>query len=312
MGRTLLLIGDAVAARPALRVARCQGWQADCVPDLASAAQRSADVIAVQWQGETRAEALAPLAQAAQIIVLSDAAHTPPMEALLEQPWFAHLLGLHSPWFMPDLGATLAKIGGRSPLGIEPWLPWGARINAYAIASSAEKPKLFEHIERFMADIGMRGRLVRRLTAVADELLMNAIYDAPLDRATGQPKYAERRRSEAVELAPDERPTFYLGSDGERVVIGVRDPFGALKPHTLKSYIHKGLRRGADQIDRKQGGAGLGLYLLFDALNSLCVNLTPGQATEVIGAMNIRGSMRDVLATPKAFSVHVHDPKARP
>jgi hypothetical protein len=261
----------------------------------------------VQWRAETSIEALSAARATAQVVLLSDADAPPPVGDLLAQPWFSHLLGMHSPWFMADLGAVLSKLGGNSPFGIQAWLPWGARVIDYAVASSAEKDTVFERIETFMADIGMRGRLVRRIKALADEMLMNAIYDAPLDRATGAPKYAHQRRAKAVQLAPNERPIFSFGSDGERFVMGIRDPFGALKPQTLKAYIHKGLRRGDDQIDRKEGGAGLGLFLLYEGLNSLCLNLTPGEATEVIGAVNIRGSVREALTTPKAFSIHVHE-----
>lgn len=274
---------------------------------MAEQIDADADVILLLWRAEQQTldsvDLIGSRRGAATVILIADPSPPAHIEALLAEPWFAHLIGLESPWFMADLTAVLARALGRAPFGIQTQLPWGARTIEYAIASSDEKPRVFAHIERFMADIGMRGRLVEHAKALADEMLMNAIYDAPVDRATGRAKYADRSRAEHVMLAPTERPSFSFGSDGQRLVMGISDPFGALTAATLKRYIRKGVRRGDDQIDRKEGGAGLGLFLLFEGLNSILVNIDPGRQTEFIGVINIRGSVRESRVTPKAFSV---------
>lgn len=299
----MLCVGDAVALRPAIRVARCFGADVR----VASKLDAEADVIFMQWGADRQtAECIEWVGRGrgnATVVLLADPSPPAHMDALLAEPWFDHLLGLQSHWFMADLTALLARILGRAPFGIQAHLPWGARVIEFGIAASDEKDPVFAHIERFMASIGVRGRLVEHAQALADEMLMNAIYDAPIDRKTGEPKYANQRRADRVELTPTERPMFSFGSDGQRLVMGVRDPFGALTAQTLKHYICKGLRRGSDQIDRKEGGAGLGLFLLFDGLNSISVNIDPGRATEFIGVVNIRGSVRESRQTPKAFSV---------
>jgi len=83
----------------------------------------------------------------------------------------------------------------------------------------------------------------------------------------------------------------------------VSDPFGGLTPSTVKRYIAKGLRRGEDQIDDKAGGAGLGLFLLFEGLGSLIVDVRQGQRTEVMGLLDIRGSFRNAVNTPKSLNI---------
>lgn len=311
MERRVVAFGDPVALRPAIRVARCLGAQVDLAErvDPARVRERRPEIALVHWDGRVDVEAIRTLRAAHRAVrVVLLAAPSPPVdvERLFGEPWFDHLLGLESPWHMGDLTATLARLLGHGGFGLRAWLPWGTRVIEHVIESSASKDTVFDGIEAFMGDIGMRGRLVQRMKDLADEMLMNAIYDAPLDRQTGAPRYAHQRRGN-VTLEPDERPTFAYGSDGQRFAMSIRDPFGALAPDVLRAYVQKGLRRGEDQIDRKEGGAGLGLFLLFQGLNTVCLNLDPGRQTEFIGLVNIRGSVREALSTPKSFHVFVQD-----
>jgi hypothetical protein len=61
----------------------------------------------------------------------------------------------------------------------------------------------------------------------------------------------------------------------------VRDSFGALKGDTIVKYLDKCLHAD-QQIDRKAGGAGLGLYIISNAATQFIVNIFPGVATEVL------------------------------
>jgi hypothetical protein len=62
---------------------------------------------------------------------------------------------------------------------------------------------------------------------LAHELLMNAMYDAPVD-AQGRPKYAADRKAD-IRLTDSERPSVRVATDGSRLVLQVRDPFGRLE-----------------------------------------------------------------------------------
>lgn len=311
----ILVFGEELPLRPAIRVAVCAGGRVFLEPDPARLVDRARqvepDIVLFHYDhggpaALLLARRLMATCPAATAIVLC--APSPPagIHELLLEPWFRHLLGLESPWFMEALGGTLARLRGREIFGLHRHLPWGTRLLSFELAASDDKAMVFDRIEAFMADIGVRGRVVARLQAVADEMIMNAVYDAPVD-GRGEPKYARRSRQERVDLEPHERPTLRFGSDGRTFGISVTDPFGGLTPETLKSYVAKGLRRGADQIDRKEGGAGLGLYLLFDSLHTMCLNRTPARRTEVVGLLDIRGSYRDVVTGAKSFACFERD-----
>ncbi|MCA9541306.1 MAG: hypothetical protein KC620_20535 [Myxococcales bacterium] len=312
----ILLFGEELRLRAARRVAVCSGGDVIIeedpahIADVASETQPDVVLFDIDHAGPAAmllATQITGLAPRARMIVLAHPSPPDNIARLLKAPWFFHLLPLESPWFMEELQATLAKLSGFSVFGLGSYLPWGTRILSHTLTASDEKDAVFARIEAFMAAIGVRGRLVSRLHDIADEMVMNAVYDAPIDPYTGHHKYAERSRTERIELSRDEQPTLRFGSDGRVFGISITDPFGGLDPNILKKYIAKGLRRGTDQIDRKAGGAGLGLYFLFDSVNSLCLNLSPGVRTEMIGLIDIRGSFRDVQLSPKGFNIFIED-----
>lgn len=312
----LLLFGEELRLRASRRVAVCFGGEVTSEVDPARVVEQTRalkpavvlfDLDHAGPDALGLADAIVAASPTSRIVALCHPSPPESISTLLDRPWFAHLLGLQSPWFMEELGATLTRLTGGPLFGLHRHLPWGTRILSTPVSSSQQKEALFERIEAYMADIGVRGRLVSRLHDVADEMLMNAVYDAPVDRATGAHPYAALPRTTRVDLPPDSRPTFSYGSDGRIFALSIADPFGGLTPEILKRYIAKGLRRGSDQIDRKAGGAGLGLYFLFQSLNSMTLYLQPGRRTEMVGLVDIRGSFRDVLKSPKALNIYVRD-----
>ncbi len=305
----VLLFGEELRLRAARRVVLCTGADAVLEEDPARLvdAARTARPDVVVFDHDHAGPAALLLAEqlhglGATIITVCHPSPPRNIERLLHAPWFDHLLGLESPWFMEELAATLTRLAGGPIFGVHRHLPWGVTTHEIDVTASDDKDAIFARIEAFMAALGVRGRLVRRLHAVADEMLMNAVYDAPTD-AAGRHIYAELPRTTRVELRPAERPTLRWASDGRIFALSITDPFGGLSPRILKGYIAKGLRRGEDQIDSKAGGAGLGLYFLFDSLNSLTLYQEPGQRTEVVGLVDIRGSFRDVLQSPKSLNI---------
>lgn len=311
----VLIFGEELRLRAARRVALSVGCDVAIEEDpahiITAVAQSRPDVVVFDYDhggpaALLLAEQVHKAAPAAAMIIVCHPSPPPAIERLLRAPWFVHLLGLESPWFMEELAATLARLGGGPIFGLHRHLPWGPRVVDVEVATSDDKDTIFARIEAFMASLGVRGRLVQRLHAVADEMLMNAVYDAPVDRG-GEHRYAALPRTTRVDLAPHERPTLRWGSDGRIFALAISDPFGGLSPRILKTYIAKGLRRGDDQIDRKAGGAGLGLYFLFDSLNSLTLYQEPGRRTEVVGLVDIRGSFRDVLQSPKSLNIFVRE-----
>ena len=87
------------------------------------------------------------------------------------------------------------------------------------------------------------------------------------------------------------------------MAISVCDPFGSLTRERLLQYLSKCFRKGDDQVDTKAGGAGLGLYYVFECLSHFIVNIHPGKRTEMIGLIDVRKGYKEFSAMNKSFNV---------
>jgi len=83
--------------------------------------------------------------------------------------------------------------------------------------------------------------------------------------------------------------------DGTQFVVGVRDAFGTLERDTVLRYLHKCLH-SEQQIDRKTGGAGLGLYLMASSATDVYFNVLPGVATEAVCAFDLESPRLQLLS----------------
>jgi len=171
---------------------------------------------------------------------------------------------------------------------------------SFDIAGSASRDDALDELQAFFKDNGVRRRIVALLVDAAEELITNAVYDAPVD-LEGRPLYASLDRRHSVELRPEHHSTLRAATDGSKAAVMVRDPFGALRMRTVRRYISKGLRGGADQIDTKQGGAGLGLTRIYEMSDQVIIRIAPGKATEVIILIETAGGRRDMAARPTSL-----------
>ena len=137
---------------------------------------------------------------------------------------------------------------------------------------------------------------------MVDEFTSNALYNAPLD-ASGCRRFAHLPRTQEVVLDEDEAVEVSFVSDGSRIGISVADPFGSLQVETVQAYLSRCLRRGDDQINNKDGGAGLGLYCSLESLSHLIINIKKNYRTELIGLLDVSGTHRDFASRGKSFSI---------
>ncbi|OGQ13269.1 MAG: hypothetical protein A2138_07205 [Deltaproteobacteria bacterium RBG_16_71_12] len=172
------------------------------------------------------------------------------------------------------------------------------------VRGSVEREALLAAARDFALAAGAQGRFADLLCNACDELLTNALYNAPVDRE-GKPRFAHLSRTTPVQLEPSEAIAVTFASDGVDMGISVVDPFGSLAVPTITQYLAKCLRRGSDLVDDKEGGAGLGLYYVFEAVSHFVVNLQVDEKTEMIGIVDVRGRYKDFLQRPKSFNVFV-------
>ncbi|WP_132315679.1 hypothetical protein [Pseudobacteriovorax antillogorgiicola] len=189
---------------------------------------------------------------------------------------------------MRTMATTVAKIINDDYFGISKYLAWGTRIQEVKITSSDTRHQIIGMMGRVLKDMGMRKSVINRSFLICDEMLMNAIYDAPMDQ-DGNPKYNHLPRTEAVELEEHEQGMFCYASDGATLAIAVQDPFGALTRETMLRYVKSCYDGEYGAINERLGkaGGGMGLFQILSASDLVIVNVKPGVRTEFISLINI-------------------------
>lgn len=236
------------------------------------------------------------------VLALTSGSNRQQVAELLSQRILTNLFVKNVEMTADELIVTVQKILRNDIFGLEKYLTWGAQVKRFLVKDSNAKHDLMQKLSSDLKDLGCNSRLIELARTASDELIMNAVYNAPVD-SNGNPKYATQSRSEPVILEPEEYAEFRYACDGRNLALSVADPFGRLAKDTVLEYLQRCFQAGADQVSQKSGGAGLGLYYIFESLNHFVVNVDPGKRTEMIGLLNVSGSYRDFAE--RAKSIHL-------
>ena len=196
-------------------------------------------------------------------------------------PWLAHWLSA-SLLTRPSTRGHLAQLVERLGVGTEPGMRGEARIARLARASHRESR--FERIRLFFEDRGVSGRTIDRIFEVYEELVTNALYDAPFEAGFFKKSVP---RTNDVDLPTNHACEISYGLDAETAYLRVRDTFGALTRERMTSVLGRCNASGV-AIDDSRGGAGLGLWRVFSAASSLTVTVDPGQLAELLVGISLK------------------------
>jgi hypothetical protein len=202
-----------------------------------------------------------------------------------------------------DLFSCVRRLldGPASP-GVTPYLLAGAPVHEAKVSNTADKDAALADVVRFAESMDLAGEKLRRVELATEELLMNALYDAPRNEQGG-PRHADIDRRLSVELGPHETVHMRYGCDGQTLAIAVADPFGSLDKRAVTEKLLK-MRDGVPPPDGGVAGAGLGLVLTYSVANQLIFSVRPGRLTEVTAVLHVGGSNR--AAQERGTAVHFY------
>jgi hypothetical protein len=196
-----------------------------------------------------------------------------------------------------ELGYVVRRtVAPQQPIpGSHELLNWGASTVTFRPRTTRDRDQTVQAVELVATRFGMSRRAAAMAADASHELLMNAMYDAPID-ATGHPRYAGDRQAQ-ISLLDHEIPTLRLTVDGAHLALDISDPFGRLH----RSKVFGGLLRGrtgavapsaSSVLDESHGGAGLGMFNLYNSSAVLRVEVQPGHQTLVSWMLDRRVSQR--------------------
>jgi hypothetical protein len=183
--------------------------------------------------------------------------------------------------------------------GIEKYLPEDTAVHYMRLRDFTGRGKALDTIMQFAEEAKIRRPVRNAIAQVCEELLMNALYDAPVDEE-GRQIFAEVDPRDRTKSRSPKPVSIRYAATEIGFAIAVRDRFGRLAKNTILSYIEKCLH-SPSQIDRKTYGAGLGIYLVANAASTYVVNVAYGIATEVVCTFD-----RTTRAPLRLVGVFVH------
>jgi hypothetical protein len=176
-------------------------------------------------------------------------------------------------------------------------LDWGASSSGFRVRTTEDRDAVVERIQNFVAMLAVPKRVAEMFGELAHELIMNAMYDAPVD-AAGHPKYAGDRKAQ-IELVEAEQPIVHVGTDGTHLALQVRDPFGRLERRHVIDGLARGLSGG--EMDTSHGGAGLGMAVCHNAASAMIFDVAPGRHTEVTALFELDLNLREFRTQAKSL-----------
>lgn len=123
----------------------------------------------------------------------------------------------------------------------------------------------------------------RKAVDVADELILNAVFDA-------NPRLRGLCRGHPFVLTKEESVLVTWGLEPHRLAVSVTDPFGTLR----FSDVFDQLRANNRPTDiTARASAGLGLRMAFQSSSALFMDVDAGKSTQIVALMRIEKTFRE-------------------
>jgi len=174
------------------------------------------------------------------------------------------------------VNATLSE----RAFGLQRILLPGAKIQNVQLARSDQKQEAVEAVRSYARMAKFQARMASIIGNAVDEILMNAIFDAPVD-SLGRPTMLSTPRHVVVDLAGKSAVEMSVGYDGEHIAIQAIDLYGSLDKHKLLTHISKIYTTEEYRIKTSIAGAGIGLATVFRSGGSFFFSAEQGVRTEV-------------------------------
>lgn len=185
------------------------------------------------------------------------------------------------PVLAEELTITAQKLIKNDLFGAEKYLLWGTQLHDTVLTRSTQRPHIVAELAESVRACGQSARVASMAMLVTDELVSNAVHNAPVD---DQGAHYRKDLARDTELELDARHQVRLrwGCDARYLAIEVSDGFGSLDRATILDALAK------NDIRESGGGAGMGIALAYRSCDHLVFNLAPGRRTEIIALIDVR------------------------
>jgi len=294
--RALCVVKSPKLKRTLERALRAAGYDLECCESLTDATSKAAILFV---DHETRQatdvpELVRSVGAQGSVVILGDSLESNDVANLLREQHLDHLISDSQNPDEAEILVTTVKLVSGDIFGLEKYLPWGAKVHEVRVSNYDEKRAALKAVVEHAESVGARRALIARLEHVTDELLMNALYDAPAVHSgvSTMARISSLTQSGSASFG-GESAVLRFGCDGRYFAVSASDPYGELKKEVIFDHLIRARReRGAPNQEGGPGGAGLGLYFILSSVTRFIANIEPGNRTEVVCLFDLRQSGR--------------------
>jgi len=201
------------------------------------------------------------------------------------------------PVLAEELTITAQKLIRNDLFGAEKYLLWGTELSEIEITRASHRSEIVAALAAQVRARGQSARVASMAMLVADELISNAVHNAPID-AAGVHYRRELPRDQELELDGRHQVRMRWGCDARYLAIEVTDRFGSLARDQILEALAK------ENVRESGTGAGMGVALAYRSCDHLVFNLSPGKRTEIIALLDVRYPQTERVAA-SSYNVFV-------
>lgn len=144
------------------------------------------------------------------------------------------------------------------------------------------------------------------ISIVLDELISNALFNAPVDHAK-KPLFKGRNRGDSFDIPNGHNISAKLASSETHLLMLVKDSFGSLDTQILMKRLKHIYSTNEPPTPRVGlGGAGLGLRMILERAESLYLLSVPTKYTLAGALIPLNKGIKKMFSTPK--NIHLGYP----
>ncbi|MGE4232475.1 MAG: hypothetical protein AB7F43_04015 [Bacteriovoracia bacterium] len=179
------------------------------------------------------------------------------------------------------------------------------KVQSLQVTKSSQKLAIVDSLKAYLAKIGFKSRVATGVATAVDELIMNAIFDAPVDEA-GKVVHLNTPRSANLDLTGRNIVDVKICFDGDTLGISVLDQHGSIDKKRLIDHIGRSYEDNEFKVKVTKAGAGLGLANVYRNCGGLVFVCEVGLKTEVILLYKKTDSFKEFKEQPRFLSVFTY------
>ncbi|MBY0471891.1 hypothetical protein K2X30_12050 [bacterium] len=200
---------------------------------------------------------------------------------LLESPLFGNFVLRHYESPKADgqhYGRIVAASQTDRAFGLESIMK--SKTQSVKLEWTTQKQDAVDAVRNYLLAAKFKARMATTVANAVDEILMNAMYDAPVDDL-GKSIYQSTPRSTPMKLENKAAVQMEITYDGKYVAVSAIDLYGSVDKKKLLAHMAKSYQREEFRVRATHQGAGVGLGQVFRSGGSVLFSSEAGSRTEV-------------------------------